>query len=141
MPITSLAEKRLKMMPVKVVELRCTYDPESRGGTADGRKVKGTIHWISAAHAEPVEVRLYDRLFNHPKPAALDNFMDAVNPESLVILEDALLEPGVVDKDEDVVYQFERNAYFKRDKTHEKEKAVFNQVVTMRDSWAKLENQ
>ncbi len=124
-----------------VVELRCTYDPESRGGTADGRKVKGTIHWISAAHAEPIEVRLYDRLFNHPKPASMENFMDAVNPDSLEILPGALLEPGVVAKDEDVVYQFERNAYFKRDKTHEQDKPVFNQVVTMRDSWAKQEQE
>lgn len=124
-----------------VVELRCTYDPESRGGTADGRKVKGTIHWVSVAHAEPIEVRLYDRLFNHPNPASLDNFMDAINPDSLEILPSAVLEPGIVNKDEDVVYQFERNAYFKRDKTHETDKPVFNQVVTMRDSWAKLEQE
>ncbi|TDR18294.1 glutamine--tRNA ligase/YqeY domain fusion protein [Marinicella litoralis] len=124
-----------------VIELRCSYDPESRGGTADGRKVKGTIHWISAAHAEPIEVRLYDRLFNHPNPASLDNFMDAVNPDSLKILPNALLEPGIAAQEADVVYQFERNAYFKRDKTHETSKPVFNQVVTMRDSWAKLEQQ
>lgn len=125
----------------QVVELRCTYDPESRGGTADGRKVKGTIHWISAEHAQPIEVRLYDRLFNHPNPASLDNFMDAVNPNSLQILPNALLEPGIAAQNADVVYQFERNAYFKRDTTHEKDKPVFNQVVTMRDSWAKLEQQ
>ncbi len=125
----------------KVVELRCTYDPESRGGTADGRKVKGTIHWISAAHAEPIEVRLYDRLFNHPNPASMENFMDAVNPDSLEILPNAMLEPGIAAQDADVVYQFERNAYFKRDKTHETDKPVFNQVVTMRDSWAKMEQQ
>ncbi len=124
-----------------VVELRCTYDPESRGGTADGRKVKGTIHWISAAHAEPVEVRLYDRLFNHPKPAAVENFLDSINPDSLEILPNAMLEPGIVDQDKDVAYQFERNAYFKRDKTHETDRPVFNQVVTMRDSWAKLEQE
>ncbi len=124
-----------------VIELRCTYDPESRGGTEDGRKVKGTIHWISAAHAEPVEVRLYDRLFNHPNPASMENFMDAVNPNSLEILPNAMLEPGIAAQEADVVYQFERNAYFKRDKTHEKDKPVFNQVVTMRDSWAKLEQQ
>ncbi|MEZ5471754.1 MAG: glutamine--tRNA ligase/YqeY domain fusion protein [Marinicella sp.] len=124
-----------------VVELRCTYDPESRGGTADGRKVKGTIHWVSVAHAEPIEVRLYDRLFNHPNPASLDNFMDAINPDSLEILPNAVLEPGIAEKDEDVVYQFERNAYFKRDKTHETGKPVFNQVVTMRDSWAKIEQE
>jgi glutaminyl-tRNA synthetase len=124
-----------------VIELRCTYDPESRGGTEDGRKVKGTIHWISAAHAEPIEVRLYDRLFNHPNPASLDNFLAAVNQDSLVILPNAMLEPGIAAQDADVVYQFERNAYFKRDKTHETDKPVFNQVVTMRDSWAKVEQQ
>lgn len=124
-----------------VVELRCTYDPDSRGGTADGRKVKGTIHWISAAHAEPIEVRLYDRLFNHPKPASLENFMDAVNSDSLEILPNAMLEPGIADLEDDRVYQFERNAYFKRDKTHETDKPVYNQVVTMRDSWAKLEQE
>lgn len=124
-----------------VIELRCTYDPESRGGTEDGRKVKGTIHWISAAHAEPIEVRLYDRLFNHPNPASMDNFMDAVNPDSLEVLPNAMLEPGIAAQQADVVYQFERNAYFKRDKTHETDKPVFNQVVTMRDSWAKIEQQ
>ena len=125
----------------EVVELRCTYDPESRGGTADGRKVKGTIHWISAAHAEPIEVRLYDRLFNHPNPASLENFTDAINPDSLEILPNAMLEPGITDQDSDVVYQFERNAYFTRDKTHETNKPVFNQVVTMRDSWSKIEQE
>ncbi|MFC3195651.1 glutamine--tRNA ligase/YqeY domain fusion protein [Marinicella sediminis] len=124
-----------------VVELRCTYDPESRGGTADGRKVKGTIHWISAEHAEPIEVRLYDRLFNHPKPASLENFTDAINSESLEILPNAMLEPGIADQDSEVVYQFERNAYFKRDKTHETDKPVFNQVVSMRDSWSKIEQE
>ena len=123
----------------EVVELRCTYDPESKGGTADGRKIKGTIHWVSAEHAEPIEVRLYDRLFNHPNPASVDDFLQALNPESLEILHNAVLEPGIVGQDDDVVYQFERNAYFKRDKTHESDKPIFNRVVTMRDSWAKLE--
>jgi glutaminyl-tRNA synthetase (EC 6.1.1.18) len=125
----------------EVVELRCTYDPESRGGTADGRKVKGTIHWVSAKHAKNIEVRLYDRLFNHPNPASLDNFIKAINPDSLTILKDALVEPYLLEADQDTVYQFERNAYFKRDKTHENDKPVFNQVVTMRDSWAKLEQE
>lgn len=125
----------------EVVELRCTYDPESRGGTADGRKVKGTIHWVSAAHAQPIEVRLYDRLFNHPNPAAADDFMQSVNPQSLEIIDNALLEPGIIEQQQDVVYQFERNAYFKRDRTHETDKPIFNQVVSMRDSWAKLEQQ
>jgi len=134
-------QKAIKDAAGNVIELRCTYDPESRGGTEDGRKVKGTIHWISAAHAEPIEVRLYDRLFNHPKPASLDDYLNAINPNSLDILPNAMLEPGIAAQEADVVYQFERNAYFKRDKTHEKDKPVFNQVVTMRDSWAKLEQQ
>ncbi len=132
-------QKAIKNEQGEVVELRCTYDPESRGGTADGRKVKGTIHWVSAKHAKNIEVRLYDRLFNHPKPASLDNFLDAINPDSLTILKDALVEPYLLEADQDTVYQFERNAYFKRDKTHETDQPVFNQVVTMRDSWAKLE--
>lgn len=133
--------KAIKNEQGEVVELRCTYDPESRGGTADGRKVKGTIHWVSAKHAKNIEVRLYDRLFNHPNPAALDNFLEAINPDSLTILKDAVVEPYLLDADQEVVYQFERNAYFKRDKTHEIDKPVFNQVVTMRDSWAKLEEE
>jgi len=133
-------QKAIKNEQGDVVELRCTYDPESRGGTADGRKVKGTIHWVSAKHAKNIEVRLYDRLFNHPNPASLDNFLEAINPDSLTILKDALVEPYLLDADQDVVYQFERNAYFKRDKTHETDQPIFNQVVTMRDSWAKLED-
>ncbi len=132
-------QKAIKNEQGEVVELRCTYDPESRGGTADGRKVKGTIHWVSAKHAKNIEVRLYDRLFNHPNPASLDNFLDAINPDSLTVLKDALVEPYLLEADQDAVYQFERNAYFKRDKTHETDQPVFNQVVTMRDSWAKLE--
>lgn len=132
-------QKAIKNEQGEVVELRCTYDPESRGGTADGRKVKGTIHWVSAKHAKNIEVRLYDRLFNHPNPASLDNFLEAINPDSLTVLKDALVEPYLLEADQDAVYQFERNAYFKRDKTHETDQPVFNQVVTMRDSWAKLE--
>ena len=134
-------QKAIKNEQGEVVELRCTYDPESRGGTADGRKVKGTIHWVSAKHAKNIEVRLYDRLFNHPNPASLDNFLDAINPDSLTILKEALVEPYLLEADQDTVYQFERNAYFKRDKTHETDQPVFNQVVTMRDSWAKLEEE
>jgi len=134
-------QKAIKNEQGEVVELRCTYDPESRGGTADGRKVKGTIHWVSAKHAKNIEVRLYDRLFNHPNPASLDNFLDAINPDSLTILKDALVEPYLLEVDQNEVYQFERNAYFKRDKTHESDKPIFNQVVTMRDSWAKLEQE
>lgn len=134
-------QKAIKNEQGEVIELRCTYDPDSRGGTADGRKVKGTIHWVSAAHAEAIEVRLYDRLFNHPNPAALDDFLAAVNPDSLTVLRTALLESGIVDHDDDAVYQFERNAYFKRDKSHETDLPVYNQVVSMRDSWAKIEQE
>ncbi len=134
-------QEAIKNEEGQVIELRCTYDPESRGGTADGRKVKGTIHWVSAAHAEEVEVRLYDRLFNHPKPASVDHFMDSINQNSLEVIPNALLEPGITAHNEDVVYQFERNAYFKRDRTYEQGKPIFNRVVTMRDSWAKSELQ
>ena len=132
-------QEAIKNADGEVIELRCTYDPESKGGTADGRKVKGTIHWVSAEHAEPIEVRLYDRLFNHPNPASVENFLDALNPDSLQIVQNAMLEPGIVGQYDDMVYQFERNAYFKRDKTHEDGQPIFNRVVTMRDSWAKLE--
>ncbi|MCF6319536.1 MAG: glutamine--tRNA ligase/YqeY domain fusion protein [Proteobacteria bacterium] len=117
-----------------VIELRCTYDPETKGGSsADGRKVKGTIHWVSAAHADNVELRLYDRLYNVVSPKGMDD----LNPESLHILKNAKLEPGVIESSIGVHYQFERMGYFYRDQTHETDKPVFNRIVTLRDSWAK----
>lgn len=126
----------------EVIELRCTYDPESRGGQApDGRKVKGTIHWVSAEHAVPAEVRLYDRLFTVEFPDAdkEKSFKEFLNPESLQVLSNCMVEPGLVHAGSDDRYQFERQGYFCIDaKDSAPEKLVFNRIVTLRDSWAKL---
>jgi glutaminyl-tRNA synthetase len=125
-----------------VVELRCTYDPESRGGSApDGRKVKGTIHWVSAPHALQAEVRLYDRLFTveYPDADKEKHFMEFLNPNSLTILTDCMLEPGLAQAGPDDRFQFERQGYFSLDtKESMPEKPVFNRIVTLRDSWAKI---
>ena len=126
-----------------VIELRCTYDPESRGGKSpDGRKVKGTIHWVSTAHALPVQVNLYDRLFNTPNPAASDNYLNDLNPESLQILDECFAEPGLADVRPGTGIQFERTGYFTRDKSdNENARPVFNRVVTLRDTWGKINKQ
>ena len=126
----------------KVVELRCTYDPASQGGSApDGRKVKGTIHWVSAPHALRAEVRLYDRLFTAEYPDAdkEKSFKDFLNPDSLTALADCMLEPGLAQAHSDDRFQFERLGYFCLDPVASTpEKPVFNRIVTLRDSWAKL---
>ncbi len=125
-----------------VVELRCTYDPETRGGTApDGRKVKGTIHWVSARHALRAEVRLYDRLFTveHPDMDKERDFKEFINPDSLQILEGCALEPSLCTAQQEQRFQFERQGYFCLDsKDSSSEHPVFNRIVTLRDSWAKL---
>jgi len=123
----------------EVTEIHCTYDPATRGGSSpDGRKVKGTIHWVSAAHAFDAEVRLYDRLFNEPNPgAAGDDFLQLLNPDSLQIMANAKLEPGLADAKAGVGYQFERLGYFCVDEGAGGE-PVFNRTVTLRDSWAKM---
>ena len=126
-----------------VVELRCTYDPETRGGRApDGRKVRGAIHWVSATRAIPVEVRLYDRLFRTPDPeAGEDDFMAHINPDSLVTLRDAMIEPSVAGDMDAQRYQFEREGYFWRDpEDSTSERLVFNRIVPLRDTWAKIED-
>jgi glutaminyl-tRNA synthetase len=126
----------------EVVELRCSYDPASRGGQSpDGRKVKGTLHWVSAQHAVEAEVRLYDNLFKEPFPEEGGDFMDNLNPESLEILTDAKLEPGLAGKETGYQCQFMRSGYFCIDsKNSNPEKMVWNRTVTLKDSWAKLEN-
>ena len=126
----------------EIVELRCTYDPQSRGGSSpDGRKVKGTIHWVSAPHALDAEVRLYDRLFDVPNPSAEEDFSEHLNPNSLEILSNSKLEPGLADARPDDRYQFERQGYFCADaKGSTKNRLVFNRTVTLRDTWAKIEN-
>jgi len=119
-----------------VVEIHCEYDPNSRGGNApDGRKVRGTIHWVSARHAIDAEIRLYDRLFSTPRPASLDD----LNQQSLEILEGCKLEPSLAKTGPEYRVQFERQGYFVTDRRdHTEERPVFNRTVPLRDSWAKM---
>ena len=135
-------EKVIKNEAGEVIELRCSYDPDTRSGTGSSdRKVKGTIHWVSAAHALPAEVRLYDRLFTVPDPNAVDDFMAVLNPESLASVS-ALLEPSLSELGDGEAVQFERLGYFCVDSVDHSAKApVFNRIVTLRDSWAKIEQQ
>ena len=125
-----------------VVELRCTYDPDTRSGTGSSdRKVKGTIHWVSAAEAVAAEVRLYDRLFARPNPNSADDFMNELNPESLTIVQ-AMLEPALADIAAEEAVQFERIGYFCTDSgDHTPAAPVLNRIITLRDSWAKIEKQ
>ncbi len=124
-----------------IVELHCTYDPSTRGGDApDGRKVKATIHWVSAAHAIPAEVRLYDRLFNNPDPEDSGDFIADLNPNSLKVLPNALLEPSLKEVHPGDKFQFERLGYFCVDIDSTSEKLVFNRTVSLKDEWAKIEN-
>ena len=120
-----------------VIELRCSYDTATLGKNPEGRKVKGVIHWVSEADSLPAEVRLYDRLFSHPNPDTLDNFLDGINPNSLEILTDARVEASLANATAGCNYQFERTGYFCLDKDSSAEKLVFNRTVTLRDSWAK----
>ena len=123
----------------EVVELRCTYDPATRGGDApDGRKVKGTLHWVSADHAVPGEVRLYDHLFTEPEPGMGDGFLDGLNPSSLTVLEGCKLEPSLAELAPDAALQFERQGYFIRDPSSTGDMLVYNRSVGLRDSWAKM---
>ncbi len=125
-----------------VVELRCSYDPDTRSGTASSdRKVKGTIHWVSCEHAIDARVRLYDRLFNEANPNAVDDIHGALNPESLEIV-DGKLEPALAELSAGQAVQFERLGYFCADEKEDSAAArVINRIVTLRDSWAKLEKQ
>jgi len=128
----------------EITGLRCTYDPETRGGNAaDGRKVKGTIHWVSARHAVAAQVRLYDRLFTVPNPEADRDrdWKEFLNPEARVVIEHALLEPALAMAPPEKRYQFERLGYFCSDRfDHGHERPVFNRIVGLRDSWAKIRN-
>ncbi|HYT77230.1 MAG TPA: glutamine--tRNA ligase/YqeY domain fusion protein [Vicinamibacterales bacterium] len=119
-----------------VVELRCTYDPATRGGDApDGRKVKSTLHWVSAAHAVQAEVRLYDRLFSVEEPGKLDDYRTALNPQSLETVRDAQVEPAAAAAPAGTRLQFERLGYFCVDKDTAPGRPVFNRTVTLKDSW------
>jgi glutaminyl-tRNA synthetase len=127
----------------EVVELHCTYDPATRGGSApDGRKVKGTIHWVSAAHALEAEVRLYDYLFSKEDPDELGNGIDlraSLNPNSLEALKGCRVEPSLASATPGTQYQFERQGYFCVDPDSSEEAQVFNRTVSLRDTWAKIE--
>jgi glutaminyl-tRNA synthetase len=125
-----------------VVELRCAYDPETKGGNApDGRKVKGTIHWVSVEHSLQTEVRLYDRLFNDPKPDSNKHDQDwkeFLNIDSIKLIKEAYLEPSLAEAQKEEIFQFERTGYFCVDSKDALDgKPVFNRTVTLRDSWAK----
>jgi glutaminyl-tRNA synthetase len=123
----------------QVTEVHCTYDPATRGGqSTDGRKVQGTIHWVSAGHSLPAEVRVYDRLFKSENPAASDNFLDDLNPKSLEVLREARVEPSLAEAVPGSRYQFERQGYFTADLIDSKPGAlVFNRIVPLKDSWSK----
>jgi glutaminyl-tRNA synthetase len=127
----------------EVVELRCTYDPATRGGWApDGRQVKSTIHWVSAAHAIPAQVRLYDHLFLNPDPGADEDGGDlakSLNPKSLEVLRGCQLEPSLAGATPGNRYQFERQGYFCVDPDTRPGALVFNRTVTLRDTWARIE--
>jgi len=121
-----------------VVELHCTYDRKTRGGNApDGRKVKGTLHWVSAAHAIDAEIRIYDHLFNTPNPAEAEDFKAAINPNSLEVLKGCKLEPNLAGAKPGDRFQFLRMGYFCADKDSTEGKLVFNRTVTLKDTWAK----
>jgi len=124
----------------EIVELHCTYDPATRGGDApDGRKVQGTIHWVSATESLRCELRLYDKLFTIPDPDDIEDFMSVLNPESLTIVGDARIEPSVAADPLGTRYQFERTGYFISDPiASTPARLVFNRTVTLRDSWAKV---
>jgi glutaminyl-tRNA synthetase len=126
-----------------VIEVRCTYDPATRGGDApDGRRVKATLHWVSAPHALPVEVRLYDRLFNVENPEATGSgqtFLDHLNPSSLETLSDAKAEASLRGAPAGARYQFERLGYFCVDPDSIADRVIFNRTVSLRDTWARLE--
>ena len=121
-----------------VVELRCTYDPASRGGNSpDGRKVQATLHWVAAADAVPAEIRLYNLLFTRPDPGAEGDVFDDLNPGSLEIVAGALVEPSLAALPAGQTVQFERQGYFCVDRESTGEKLVFNRTVGLRDSYAR----
>lgn len=125
----------------QVVELRCTYDPATKGGNApDGRKVRGTIHWVSAAHAISAEVRVFEPLFLDSEGGNSDDFLENVNPLSMDKLTGCMLEPSLADASIEDAIQFERTGYFCRDKDSTASNLIFNRTVKLRDSWAKEKN-
>lgn len=123
----------------EIVELHCTYDPDTRsGGSAEGRKVKATLHWVSAAHSILAEVRLYDHLFTTPDPGAAEDFTTVLNPNSLEVVTECRVEPSLAYAEAGSRYQFERQGYFCVDPDSKPDIPVFNRTVTLRDTWAKI---
>ena len=128
----------------QVIEVHCTYDPDSRGGmSADGRKVRGTIHWVSAKHAVDAEVRLYENLFTKPNPYEVEeggNFTDNINKNSLEVLDNCKLEPDLAFAEVGQSFQFMRNGFFCLDMVDSKPGSlVFNRTISLVDSWAKMQ--
>ena len=124
----------------EVTEVHCTYDPATRGGdTPDGRKVKSTLHWVSARHAVKAEVRLYEQLFNVENPDVGDDINAIINPRSLEVLTDCFLEPCLAESRPGDKFQFERTGYFCADLDSSAQKLIFNRTVTLKDTWAKIE--
>ncbi len=136
-------EEAVKDSSGEVVELRCTYDPETRGGSApDGRRVRATLHWVSAAHALDAEVRLYDSLFTVPNPYDVPEdktWTDFINPDSLTVLTGCKMEPSVADIQDGEPLQFERVGYFAKDRDSTPDTPVFNRSVGLRDTWARIQ--
>ncbi len=123
----------------EVTELHCSYDPQTRSGMPNQRKVKGTIHWVSCAHAVPAEVRLYEHLFTVPNPGAQGDWRDELNPQSEQVLRRCYVEPSLQSAEAGARYQFERLGYFCVDPDSTSEQLVFNRSVTLRDTWAKIQ--
>jgi glutaminyl-tRNA synthetase len=124
----------------EVAEVHCAYDPATKGGDApDGRKVKATLHWVSAAHAIEAEARLYNSLFTRENPMEAENFLDTINPNSLEVLTSCRVEPGLKSVAPGSRVQFERLGYFCVDPDSTPAKLVFNRTVTLKDEWAKIQ--
>ena len=138
-----IAQNVVKNAEGHIVEVQCTYDPASRGGNSpDGRKVKSTMHWVSAKHALSAEVRIYDKLFTNPNPGDVPeggSYLDSLNPDSLEIINDAKLEPSLATANVEDRYQFERVGYFCLDPDSAPGKLVFNRTLPLKDGWAKIE--
>jgi glutaminyl-tRNA synthetase len=133
-------ERVVKDAAGAVTELRCTYDPESLNGSTASRRVKGTIHWVSADHAVDADVRLYDRLFTSEDPGEGGRDpLDDLNPDSLECVTSAKVEPSLASASAGSRFQFERQGYFCVDPDSQPRKPVFNRTVTLKDSWAKIQ--
>ena len=133
-------QEAIKDAAGNVIELRCTYDPETKGGNSpDGRKVKGTIHWVSAEHAIDADINMYEHLFDRPDPGAEGDLIDDINPNSLTRLTGCKLEPSLANSVVGEAVQFERNGYFAVDPSSTPDHLIYNQTMAIRDSWAKIQ--